>query len=69
MRRLNSITITCSKPYFNHILKVLAHESLTSTNAICDYIIAEVNELNIKNSTKEWKIKTLVWLSNFLEKK
>ena len=38
-----------------------------STNAkiIYDYIIAEQTELNIKDSTKEVKIKVLVWLSNF----
>ena len=32
---------------------------------ICDYIIAEQTEINIKQSTKEGKIKILIWLSNF----
>ena len=67
--KINSITKTCSKPYFSQILKKLASESLANANIICDYIIAEQNELNIKNSTKEGKIKTLVWLSNFFDNK
>jgi hypothetical protein len=66
---INSLTNTCSKPYFSQILKKLASESLANANIICDYIIAEQNELNIKNSTKEGKIKTLVWLSNFFDNK
>ena len=32
---------------------------------ICDYLIAEQTEINIKNSTKEGRIKVLVWVSNF----
>ncbi|MGB7707731.1 MAG: hypothetical protein WCC79_03540 [Nitrososphaeraceae archaeon] len=67
--KINSITKTCSKPYFNQIFKKLASESFANVNTICEYIIAEQNELNIKNSTKEGKIKTLVWLSNFFDNK
>ena len=48
-KKIDSITKTCSKLYFNKILKRLAEET----------------ELNIKNSTKESRIKVLVWLSNF----
>ena len=36
---------------------------------MCDYIIAEQNEINIKESTKEGKIKNLVWLIKFLDNK
>src|SRR6476659_9603671 len=32
---------------------------------ICNYILTEQTEINIKNSTKEGKIKVLVWLSNY----
>jgi hypothetical protein len=28
-------------------------------------IIAEQTEINIKDSTKEWKIKVLIWLSKY----
>jgi hypothetical protein len=55
--KINSITKACSKPYFSQILKKLANEGFENANIICDYIIAEQNELNIKNSTKEGKIK------------
>ena len=36
---------------------------------ICDYIIAEQNEINIKESTKEGKIKVLLDLLKFLNYK
>ena len=52
-RKINSIIRTCSKPYFSQILKKLANEGLANANIICDYIIAEQNELNIKNAAKQ----------------
>jgi hypothetical protein len=64
-RKINFITKTCSKLYFNKILKKLAEKNSENVNIICEYIIAEETELNIKNSTKESRIKVLVWLSNF----
>jgi hypothetical protein len=64
-RKINFITKGCSKLYFNKILKKLAEKNSENANIICDYIIAEETELNIKNSTKESRIKVLVWLSNF----
>ncbi len=67
--KINSITNTCSKSYFNQILKRLAGMNSKNANTICEYIISEQDQRNIKNSTKEGKIKTLVWLSNFLEDK
>ena len=36
---------------------------------ICDYILAEQIEMNIKESTKEGKIKVLIWLSKYLANK
>jgi integrase/recombinase XerD len=47
---------------------------MTDTNAdnakiLCDYIIAEQDEINIKESTKEGKIKSLVWLADYLKNK
>jgi site-specific recombinase XerD len=64
-QKIDSITKTCSKLYFNKILTRLVEENPENANIICDYIIAEETELNIKNSTKESRIKVLVWLSNF----
>jgi hypothetical protein len=64
-KKIDAITKTLSKPYFNKILKNLLEDSSTNTKIIYDYIIAEQTELNIKDSTKEGKIKILVWLSRF----
>jgi hypothetical protein len=68
-RKLDSITKSLSKPYFNKILKNLLKANHNNATTIYDYIIAEQTELNIKNSTKEGKIKVLVWFSNFHENK
>ena len=68
-RKIDSITKTLSKPYFNKILKNLVEANPTNAKTIYDYIIAEQTELNIKDSTKEGKIKILVWLSKFFENK
>jgi len=51
--KINSITNSCTKPYFNQILKRLADKNPTNASTIYDYIIAEQTELNIKNSTFE----------------
>ena len=50
-------------------MNTLAKENIENANTICDYIIAEETEINIKNSTKEGRIKVLVWLSNYHENK
>ena len=65
LKKIDSITKSCTKFYFNKILKNLALESSENANIICDYIIAEETELNIKNSTKESRIIIITWLSNF----
>ena len=63
--RIDAITRFTSRPYFNKALKKLALECLDNATIICDYINAEQNEINIKPSTIEGKIKILIWLSNF----
>ncbi len=52
-RKINFITKTCSKLYFNKILKKLVEKNSENANIICGYIIAEETELNIKNSQKK----------------
>ena len=47
----------------------LANESRENAEIVCDYIISEQTEINIKESTKEGKIKCLLWLSSFLNHK
>ena len=48
------------KQFIIKSLKKLLENSIENTKIICDYIIAEQNEINIKESTKEGKIKILV---------
>lgn len=64
-RNIELITKSLSRPYFNTALKRLAKSNPDNTKLICDYILIEQTEFNIKDSTKESKIKILVWLSNF----
>lgn len=42
-----------------------ANESNENAEIVCDYITAEQTEMNIKESTKEGKIKCLLWLSSY----
>ena len=51
--------------FINKILKNLAQENPENASIICDYVIAEETEINIKNSTKEGRIKIITWLSNY----
>jgi integrase len=67
--KINSITQYSSKPYFRQALKRLAIVNADNANVICDYILAEQTDINIKESTKEGKIKVLIWLSNCLANK
>lgn len=46
-------------------MKRLTSSNPKNAKLICDYILVEQTEFNIKDSTKESKIKILVWLSNF----
>ncbi|MGN6622533.1 MAG: hypothetical protein ACTHKK_00135 [Candidatus Nitrosocosmicus sp.] len=66
---IDLITKSLSRPYFNSALKKLAKDNPNNAQIICDYLITEQTEFNIKESTKEGKIKVLVWLSNFLNGK
>jgi len=50
-------------------LNKLREKSSENTKIICDYIIAEQNEINIKESTKEGKIKVLVDFIKFTDYK
>ncbi len=63
--RIGAFTNSLSRPYFGKILQKLAQNNSESATTLCDYIQAEQTEFNIKDSTKEGKIKVLVWLSNY----
>jgi hypothetical protein len=60
-RKIDSISRTLSKPYFNKILRDLSKFNPANAKTIVDYILTEQTEINIKDSTKESKIKTLVY--------
>lgn len=62
---IDLITKSLSRPYFRTILKKLLDVNPQNARLICDYILDEQTEINLKDSTKEGKIKVLVWLSNF----
>jgi len=68
-KKIDSITQYNSKPYFRAALKKLAIVNPENANVICDYLLAEQIDMNIKESTKEGKIKVLIWLSNYLANK
>jgi hypothetical protein len=54
------------RPHIQKILMKLSERNPENAEAICDYILSEQISFNIKESTKEGKIKVLVWLSEFL---
>ena len=57
------------KEYIKQLLYSLLENSEDNASIICDYIIFEQNEINIKESTKEGKIKVLIDLLKFLNYK
>jgi hypothetical protein len=69
MQDLNKkiILVTNSqRPYIQKILMKLSERNPENAESICDYILSDQISFNIKESTKEGKIKVLVWLSEFL---
>jgi len=50
------------KNYVQKMMNDLLKKSEENALIICDYIIAELNEINLKESTKEGKIKVLSFL-------
>ncbi|MFZ0895739.1 MAG: hypothetical protein WAZ77_14675 [Candidatus Nitrosopolaris sp.] len=59
----------CLKPYVNNVLKKMANTNADNAKILYDYIIAEQDEISIKESTKEGKIRSLVWLADYLKNK
>jgi hypothetical protein len=47
----------------------MAQVNPTNAAILCDYLVAEQNELNIKESTKESTIKRIIWFSAFVNHK
>jgi len=55
-RKINSIT-QYQKPYISKLFYEVLSKNPENAKILCDYIAAEQNEFNIKESTKEDKIK------------
>ena len=67
-RKIDTIT-RYQKPYISKMLNKLLLENSINAEIICNYIVAEQNEINIKESTKETEIKRIVHLSKFFDHK
>jgi len=63
-RKIKSVT-QYQKPYISKLFYEILAKNPKNAKTICEYIIAEQNEFNIKESTKEDKIKRLFQLSRF----
>lgn len=53
------------KPYLKRIMLNILNSSPKNAEDICDFIIAERNEINIKESTVEWHAKVLGQIQKF----
>ena len=63
--KIDTITSSLNRAYYKNTLKKLAEQNIQNAETVCNFILAEQNEINIKNTTKETKIKILIWLSDF----
>ena len=68
IQRINEITLY-QRTYIRTIFNKLAELNKDNAKSIYEYIVNEQNTFNIKESTKEGKIKVLVWLSNHFQDK
>jgi hypothetical protein len=53
-------------PFVEKSLYFLSENSIKNTETLCRYIIAEQNEINIKESPKEGKIKIIIDFTKFV---
>ncbi len=54
---VDQITIGLSKSYFRNILKKLWENNQENVDTICKHILTQQAEFNIKNSTKEGRLR------------
>jgi hypothetical protein len=59
---IDSITQGMSRKALNTRLKMLYRISPSNASTICEHILSEQTERNIKTSTAENKVKALLWL-------
>jgi hypothetical protein len=61
-RKINSIT-EHQRAYIRSIFLKMVQFNPTNAATLYDFLVAQQNELNIKESTKESTIKRITWLS------
>lgn len=66
--RIDCVTANL-EPHLKTALIRLAEGNPENCETLCDFITAEQNEINIKDSTRELKIKVTCWLATFLKHK
>jgi hypothetical protein len=66
---IDSITQGMSRKALKTSLKMLYRISPSNASRICEHILSEQTERNIKISTAENKVKALLWLIRFLKLK
>ena len=64
---IDSITQGMSRKALNTRLKMFYRISPSNAATICEHILSEQTECNIKTSTAENKLKALLWLTRFLK--
>jgi hypothetical protein len=67
-RKIETIT-RYQKPYTKKIFTEMARANSENVVVLYNYIVAQKNELNIKDSTIGSIVKKLVWLSSYLDHK
>lgn len=67
-KKIDSL-LSDSLPYYSSILRDLNLANGENAEIICDFIIAEINNDNIKPSTKLTHVKILFWFIKYLEYK
>ncbi len=67
IRKLIDSICKYQKHYVKNSMSNLSEKSPKNAEIICKYIITEQNEINIRELTKEGKIKTLINITKFLE--
>jgi hypothetical protein len=67
-RKINSIT-EHQRAYIRSIFLKMVQFNPTKAATLYDFLMAQQNELNIKESTKESTIKRIIWLSTDLNHK
>jgi integrase len=56
-------------PYYNSLLKNLFQKNKKNAKILCDFIMSEIDNQNIKVSTKLTHLKILCWFSKYLNNK